>query len=137
MRGGGSSWKDAATAAGLDYRTLRRYIKQHPDAVELLEEQTKDSLDQSHNTLIAAAPAVAQRLLEIALDPKTKNYDLFSSAGKFAAAGTTGGDKSLSIGDAPVLFPPWLVHQVPGTTPDDVVRVSFSFNLLGKWAWSV
>ena len=36
-----------------------------------------------------------------------------------------------------VLFPPWLVHQVPGTTPDDVVRVSFSFNLLGKWAWSV
>jgi uncharacterized protein (TIGR02466 family) len=35
-----------------------------------------------------------------------------------------------------VLFPPWLVHQVPGTTPEDVVRVSFSFNVLGKWAWS-
>ena len=72
LRGGGSSWKDAAIAVGLDYRTLRRYIKQHPDAVEFLEEQTKDSLDQSHNTLIAAAPAVAQRLLAIALDPKKK-----------------------------------------------------------------
>jgi len=79
LRAGGSSWKDSAAAVDLDYRTLRRYIKQHPDAVEFLEEQTKDSLDQSHNTLIAAAPAVAQRLLEIALDPKTKNYAAVSA----------------------------------------------------------
>jgi uncharacterized protein (TIGR02466 family) len=36
-----------------------------------------------------------------------------------------------------VLFPPWLVHQVPGTTPDEIVRVSFSFNMLGHWSHTV
>ena len=31
------------------------------------------------------------------------------------------------------IFPPWLVHSVPASTPDGQVRVSFSFNLLGGW----
>ncbi|WP_320667461.1 hypothetical protein [Prochlorococcus sp. MIT 1307] len=42
--------------------------------MQLLEEQTKDHIDQSHSVLIASAPAVAERLLQIALDPNTKNY---------------------------------------------------------------
>jgi len=36
-----------------------------------------------------------------------------------------------------VIFPPWLVHAVPGSTPDGELRVSFSFNLLGSWEKTV
>ncbi len=73
LRSGGASWKDAAAAVAMDYRTLRRYVRSHPDSLQFLEEQTKDHLDQSHSVLIASAPAVAERLLQIALDPNTKN----------------------------------------------------------------
>ena len=55
LRGNGSSWKDAAEAVGMDYRTLRKYVRDHPDANEFLERQTQDALDQSHSKLIAAA----------------------------------------------------------------------------------
>ena len=66
LRSGGASWKDAAAAVAMDYRTLRRYVRSHPDSLQFLEEQTKDHLDQSHSVLIASAPAVAERLLQIA-----------------------------------------------------------------------
>jgi len=78
-RSGGASWKDAAAAVDMDYRTLRRYVRVHPDSLQFLEEQTKDHLDQSHSVLIASAPAVAERLLQIALDPNTKNYAAVSA----------------------------------------------------------
>ena len=79
VRSGGASWKDSAEAVNMDYRTLRQYVRDHPDALQFLEEQTKDALDQSHTVLMNAAPAVANRLLEIALDPKTKNYAAVSA----------------------------------------------------------
>ena len=79
LRSGGASWKDAAAAVAMDYRTLRRYVRSHPDSLQFLEEQTKDHLDQSHSVLIANAPAVAERLLQIALDPNTKNYGAVSA----------------------------------------------------------
>ena len=79
LRSGGASWKDAAAAVDMDYRTLRRYVRAHPDSLQFLEEQTKDHLDQSHSVLIASAPAVAERLLQIALDPNTKNYAAVSA----------------------------------------------------------
>ena len=47
--------------------------------MQFLEEQTKDHLDQSHSVLIASAPAVAERLLQIALDLNTKNYAAVSA----------------------------------------------------------
>ena len=78
LRSGGASWKDAAAVA-MDYRTLRRYVRSHPDSLQFLEEQTKDHLDQSHSVLFASAPAVAERLLQIALDPKTKCYAAVSA----------------------------------------------------------
>ena len=59
LRGTGSSWKDAAESVGMDYRTLRKYVRDHPDANEFLERQTQDALDQTHSKLIAAAPAAA------------------------------------------------------------------------------
>ena len=58
------------------------------------------------------------------------------AAGAAAAAAVPPFDRGHSIepavGDC-VLFPPWLVHSVPPTTPDECMRVSFSFNLLGGW----
>ena len=74
LRGNGSSWKDAAESVGMDYRTLRRYVRDHPDANEFLERQTQDALDQSHSKLIAAAPLAAQRLIDVINDENNKGY---------------------------------------------------------------
>ena len=39
-----------------------------------LEEQIKESLNTAHIKLLDAAPRVANELLKVALDPKTKAY---------------------------------------------------------------
>ena len=74
LRGNGSSWKDAAESAGMDYRTLRRYVGDHPDANDFLERQTQDTLDQSHSKLISAAPLAAQRLIDVINDESNRGY---------------------------------------------------------------
>ena len=74
LRGNGSSWKDAAESVGMDYRTLRKYVRDHPDATDFLERQTQDALDQSHSKLIAAAPAAAQRLIDVINDESNRGY---------------------------------------------------------------
>ena len=74
LRGNGSSWKDAAESVGMDYRTLRRYVRDHPDANDFLERQTQDALDQSHSKLIAAAPLAAQRLIDVINDENNRGY---------------------------------------------------------------
>ena len=74
LRGNGSSWKDAAESVGMDYRTLRRYVRDHPDANEFLERQTQDAFDQSHSKLIAAAPLAAQRLIDVINDENNRGY---------------------------------------------------------------
>ena len=74
IRSNGSSWKDAAESVGMDYRTLRRYVRDHPDANDFLERQTQDALDQSHSKLIAAAPLAAQRLIDVINDENNRGY---------------------------------------------------------------
>jgi hypothetical protein len=74
LRGNGSSWKVAAESVGMDYRTLRKYVRDHPDAINFLERQTQDALDQSHSKLIAAAPAAAQRLIDVINDENNRGY---------------------------------------------------------------
>ena len=74
LRGNGSSWKDAAESVGMDYRTLRKYVRDHPDATAFLERQTQDALDQSHSKLIAAAPLAAQRLIDVINDKNNRGY---------------------------------------------------------------
>ena len=74
LRGNGSSWKDAAESVGMDYRTLRKYVRDHPDAINFLERQTQDALDQSHSKLIAAAPLAAQRLIDVINDENNRGY---------------------------------------------------------------
>ena len=74
LRGNGSSWKDAAESVGMDYRTLRKYVRDHPDATDFLERQTQDALDQSHSKLIAAASLAAQRLIDVINDESNRGY---------------------------------------------------------------
>ena len=58
----------------MDCRTLRKYVRDHPDATDFLERQTQDALDQSHSKLIAAAPAAAQRLIDVIKDENNRGY---------------------------------------------------------------
>ncbi len=58
----------------MDYRTLRKYVRDHPDATDFLERQTQDALDQSHSKLIAAAPLAAQRLIDVIHDENNRGY---------------------------------------------------------------
>lgn len=74
IRGNGSTWKVAAESVGMDYRTLRKYVRDHPDATDFLERQTQDALDQSHSKLIAAAPLAAQRLIDVINDESNRGY---------------------------------------------------------------
>ena len=46
IRSNGSTWKVAAESVGMDYRTLRKYVRDHPDANDFLARQTQDALDQ-------------------------------------------------------------------------------------------
>ena len=74
IRSNGSTWKVAAESVGMDYRTLRKYVRDHPDANNFLERQTQDALDQSHSKLIAAAPIAAQRLIDVINDEGNRGY---------------------------------------------------------------
>ena len=74
IRSNGSTWKFAAESVGMDYRTLRKYVRDHPDAINFLERQTQDALDQSHSKLIAAAPLAAQRLIDVINDENNRGY---------------------------------------------------------------
>ena len=74
IRSNGSTWKVAAESVGMDYRTLRKYVRDHPDATNFLERQTQDALAQSHSKLIAAAPLAAQRLVDVINDENNRGY---------------------------------------------------------------
>ena len=74
IRSNGSTWKVAAESVGMDSRTMRKYVRDHPDANDFLERQTQDALDQSHSKLIAAAPAAAQRLIDVINDENNRGY---------------------------------------------------------------
>ena len=65
-------WKAAAESVGMDYRTLRKYVRNHPDAIDFLERQTQGALDQSHSKLISAAYEAAQRLIDVINDKNNR-----------------------------------------------------------------
>ena len=72
IRRNGSTWKVAAESAEMDYRTLKKYVRDHPDATDFLERQTQDALDQSHSKLIAAAPLAEERLIDVINDESNR-----------------------------------------------------------------
>ena len=71
---GAGTQSAAAESVGMDYRTLRKYVRDHLDVNEFLERQTQDALDQSHVKLIAAAPLAAQRLIDVINDENNRGY---------------------------------------------------------------
>ena len=74
IRSDGSTWKVAAESVGIDYRTHRKYVWDHPDANKVLARQTKEALDQNHSAVIASASATAQRLVDVINDEKKRGY---------------------------------------------------------------
>ena len=58
----------------MDYRTLRKYVRDHPDVTDLLERQMQDALAQSHRDLIEAALAAAQKLIDVINDESNRGY---------------------------------------------------------------
>ena len=63
---------------GASYRNLLKW-KDLPIAEAYVEEKVKEALAGTYNKLISAGPAVADRLLSIALNPETKSYAAVSA----------------------------------------------------------
>ena len=70
---GGNTWTDSADAVGCDIRTLRKY-REYPECKQFIDEYRRESLNTAHTKLVDASPRVADELLKVALDPKTKAY---------------------------------------------------------------
>ena len=77
----GRTWADSATAVGIKYQTLKEWVNKNEVARQFYKEQLKarneiiqDNLDNSYELLIAEAPTVANELLKIIKNQKTKGY---------------------------------------------------------------
>ena len=77
----GATWADSATAVGIKYQTLKEWVNENEVARKFYKEQLKarneiiqDNLDNSYELLIAEAPTVANELLKIIKNQKTKGY---------------------------------------------------------------
>ena len=77
----GKTWADSATAVGIKYQTLQEWVNENEVARKFYKEQLKarneiiqDNLDNSYELLIAEAPTVANELLKIIKNQKTKGY---------------------------------------------------------------
>ena len=78
LRGAGASWTDCAQAVGMTTQNLRLWRK-HPDADGFLQECVRSNLEQAHSLFADAAPRLANRLIELGLDPKIKGYTAVSA----------------------------------------------------------
>ena len=73
LRAGGCTWAEAARATDIKPQNLKRW-RELPEAQEWLERRIRENLEQANAKLVDAAPAVADRLLHIALSPEVKPY---------------------------------------------------------------
>ena len=71
-------WTQCSDMTGASYRNLLKW-KALPIAKAYVDEKVKEALAGTYNKLISAGPAVADRLLSIALDPATKSYAAVSA----------------------------------------------------------
>ena len=74
----GLSWIDAAKVANLTPHAMRQWRK-HPDAENFINYAINSSLEESLGTLAQSTPALANRLIKIALDDKTRGYTCVSA----------------------------------------------------------
>lgn len=70
---GGASWQEAADMIGIRPATLRKYARDSR-GVEFVDSLIREQLATANQTLVSAAPRLAQELIEIALDHKNKAY---------------------------------------------------------------
>ena len=78
LRAAGASWIDCAAGAGVDVRNLRKW-RQHPQAGPFLDEQIRGNLQQAQTAFAEAAPKLAERLINLGLDERTKGYSAVSA----------------------------------------------------------
>ena len=74
----GLSWIEASKVANLTPHAMRQWRK-HPDAENFINYAINSSLEESLGTLAQSTPALATRLIEIALDSKTRGYTCVSA----------------------------------------------------------
>ena len=74
----GLTWIEAAKVANLTPHAMRQWRK-HPDAENFINHAINSSLEESLGQLAQATPALANRLIKIALDEKTRGYTCVSA----------------------------------------------------------
>ena len=72
-RANGANWIEAASVAETTTQNLREW-RRHPDADNYIQEAINMNLCESHQKFSDSAPALAQELIDIALDKKTRAY---------------------------------------------------------------
>ena len=70
------SWIETSKVANLTPHVMRQWRK-HPDAENFINYAINSSLEESLGSLAQATPALANRLIKIALDDKTRGYTFF------------------------------------------------------------
>ncbi len=68
----GVTWEDSADLAGVSTYEMKQW-RAHPQAQSLIDTAMNLNLEESLGTLAQATPALANRLINIALDPKVKD----------------------------------------------------------------
>ena len=77
-RASGSNWNEAAEVGNITTVNIRKWRK-HPDAENFINYAINSSLEESLGSLAQATPALANRLIKIALDEKTRGYTCVSA----------------------------------------------------------
>ena len=86
LRNTGMQWKDAAKEVDIEARTLREYIRENPMFEQILEEYVEEYLAEANNIFVSKVAQVNQRIIDIALDPKTKAYNVIEAGKTIHAA---------------------------------------------------
>ena len=74
----GLSWIEASKVANLTPHAMRLWRK-HPDAENFINYAINSSLEESLGSLAQATPALANRLIKITFDDKTRGYTSVSA----------------------------------------------------------
>ncbi len=87
----GCNWIESAEVGGTTTQNLRQW-RQHPDAEAYINQAISLNLSDSHLKFADSAPALAQELIDIALDKGTRSYakvQAIDTAFKILQAGVT------------------------------------------------
>ena len=72
-KGEGATWEECAENAKISRYELQQW-RSHPDADNLISTAINYNLEESLGTIAAAAPSLANRLVEIGLSDRTRPY---------------------------------------------------------------